>query len=279
MGRLGIRTAIRAAALLGIVGGILTLALFVFFARAAERYTAGETPQQFHRSLDSRLLDDYSGVFGIAHNSGDSLAATREALAHGADVIEIDVVSLNGELWAGHDSPLPLLGKRFFRGPRLANVWAEATSADFVKLDLKETSRGFLRLLISFLDNHRDHEVAVATGSADTLRILRAEAPHAIRILSVPRPETIDELKRDPELIRLIDGVTIRESALDDKRARWLEERRLLVVAWTVNDAERMNELVHLGVDGLTTDNLAIMELLGGQERGERGLTHRVSER
>jgi hypothetical protein len=30
-----------------------------------------------------------------------------------------------------------------------------------------------------------------------------------------------------------------------------------------------MNELVKLGVDGITTDNLAIIELLGGQERDE----------
>ena len=32
--------------------------------------------------------------------------------------------------------------------------------------------------------------------------------------------------------------------------------------AWTVNDGERLNQLVRLGVDGITTANLAILRAL-----------------
>jgi len=37
---------------------------------------------------------------------------------------------------------------------------------------------------------------------------------------------------------------------------------KLLILAWTVNDSQRLNELVRLGVDGITTANLAILQAL-----------------
>lgn len=266
---------IRAAAAIAIGLAALSLVALVFFAGEAERYTSGLPPTQFYRTLEADLLDDYGDVFGIAHNSGDSIAATREALEHGADVIEIDVVSFDGELWAGHDSPLPLVGRRFFRGPKLEAVWAEAATADVVKLDLKESSAGFLNLLVRFLETHREQDSLVATRDAPSLRVLRDRVPHAFRILSVPSARRLDALLRDDELLRLIDGITIRESVLDDGAARRLEGLGLLVVAWTVNDSQRLNDLVRLGVDALTTDNLAIMRLLGANARQEAPLVRR----
>ena len=35
-----------------------------------------------------------------------------------------------------------------------------------------------------------------------------------------------------------------------------------MVIAWTVNDLARVNLLVEMGVAGITTDNLAILELI-----------------
>jgi glycerophosphoryl diester phosphodiesterase len=70
--------------------------------------------------------------------------------------------------------------------------------------------------------------------------------------------------------------VSIRETLLDEETVDWLKEQELLILAWVVDDGFRMNELVEMGVDAITTDNLAIMELLGGGERGERELVHRT---
>jgi glycerophosphoryl diester phosphodiesterase len=36
-----------------------------------------------------------------------------------------------------------------------------------------------------------------------------------------------------------------------------------LILAWTVNDGQRLSQLVRLGVDGITTANLAILRALG----------------
>jgi glycerophosphoryl diester phosphodiesterase len=42
----------------------------------------------------------------------------------------------------------------------------------------------------------------------------------------------------------------------------WAHRHKLLILAWTVNDSQRLNELVRLGVDGITTANLAILQAL-----------------
>ena len=270
-----LRRALRIAAVVAIAFAIVALLTFIAFAREAERYTAGLAPEQFHRTLDRDLLADYAGVFGVAHNSGDSIEAAAEAIRHGADVIEIDVVSIGDELYAGHDSPLPLLGKRFFRGPKLIEVWDEARAADAVKLDLKESSKRYLALVFAFLRRHRAHDVVVASRDLASLRGLRERAPWAVRLLSVPNEQGLDALEHDDDLQQLIDGVTVRDSLVTADRAAWLQRRDLIVLAWTVNESERLNELVRAGVDAVTTDNLAIMELLGGQQRDEATLTRR----
>jgi hypothetical protein len=71
--------------------------------------------------------------------------------------------------------------------------------------------------------------------------------------------------------------VSIRQSLLNTDSASQLRDLELIIVAWTVNDLTRVNELVRLGVDGITTDNLAIMKLLGGQRKGERRLSEHRS--
>lgn len=59
---------------------------------------------------------------------------------YGADVVEADVILVNSTLYAGHDPPLPLIGRRFFRGPKLEEIWLEADAAEAIKLDLKEST-------------------------------------------------------------------------------------------------------------------------------------------
>jgi hypothetical protein len=43
-------------------------------------------------------------------------------------------------------------------------------------------------------------------------------------------------------------------------------------MAWTVNDVKRADKLIKLGASVITTDNLAIMEALGGPKRREENL-------
>jgi hypothetical protein len=261
--------------MLVIAASVGLLVVFVAFPDEAERFTAGTPPSQFYRELDPSLLQSYPKVFGVAHNAGDSLRATKRALARGADVIEIDVVLVNGRLYGGHERPLPVVGKRVFRGPRLDAVWKQARPAESIELDLKQSSAGFVRRLVAFLEEHRRPNTIVSSRSMSALRTFRDDAPWVVRLLSVPNERALEKLKRSPAMLADIDGVSIRQSVLDEDAARWLKEQRLLILAWVVNDAPRLNELVRLGIDAAVSDNLAMIELLGGRGRAEAALTTR----
>lgn len=265
---------------------VVTLApLLVWFVwtthltQRVELWLHGEQPIQFYLTLDGDLLDDYTRVFGVAHNAGDRLATTREALAHGVDVIEIDVISVGDNLHAAHDLPPWFVYEGLYQGPRLSSSWVAASEAGAIALDLKESTPFFIELIIDFLDRRAERQVIVMTPDRPTLEALRERTPHAYRFLSVGTQAQLDGLYENPELVALLDGVSIRESLITEESAVWLHERGLMTLAWTVNDIGRMNELVKLGVSGITTDNLAIMELLGGQVRDEALLARATSRR
>jgi hypothetical protein len=188
-------------------------------------------------------------------------------------VIEVDVVSLGGRLYAAHDSPPIWIGDNVFRGPLLQRIWIASAGAEAIKLDLKESSPAFLNLLLEFLEDRRGQRmVMIASGNFDLLRTVAEREPGVLRIYSPGTDAQLRRLEEDPGVLEVIHGVSLRHGLIDEERAAWLQEHRLLTIAWTVNDLERVNELVLLGVDAITTDNLAIMRVLGNQERNDLGL-------
>jgi hypothetical protein len=255
---------------------VVALGFLVFFPTTAAEYTSGLRPSLFYAELPSDLIADdldYASVIGIAHNSGDSVQATLAALAGGADAIEMDVVSLNGRLYSSHGSPLPLIGPAAFRGPSVEEIWAAAAQTDLVQFDLKESSTEFLELVKDFIVTHQEeHQIVVSSDDPDSLRYLADRPPGVLLFRSVGDQQDLTSLQEDPELAALIDGVTIRNDLVDEETARWMTEHDLHMIVWTVNDLGRANELVDLGVDGITTDNLALLGLFGGQQRGEAPL-------
>lgn len=253
---------------------LLLLGVFAFNPNGTEEFTIGRRPGQFYQVFENeeRAFPDetYANIRGVAHNSGGSVEATLEALIFGADVIEVDVVEIDGVLFSAHTPPLPFLGPRLFRGPSLERVWTASYRADAMMLDLKDSSAGYVDLVARFLNSRPPgRDVIVGSRSPDVLHTLNKQAPGAILLLSVPSAEAFETFQADTALQGVIDGVTIRESILDVDMAYWLANHELLIYAWTVNDLERVNELIQLGVDGITTDNLAVLTLLGGQQPSE----------
>jgi hypothetical protein len=265
-----LRILIAVVASLVSAGSVVLLGVFAMNPDGMEEYTIGRRPSTFLRAfeLEDRIFPDqiYADVLGVAHNSGGRIEATLEALIFGADVIEVDVVAVDGVLYSAHKPPLPFIGPRFFRGPSLEQVWTASYRASAFKMDLKEDSPEYVELVAQFLNSRLpNREVIVASRSTIVLAALREKAPQTTLLLSVPDTEALDALQASSALQFLVDGVTIRESLLDSTNTLWLKDRGLMVIAWTVNDIERVNQLVYLGVDGITTDNLAILTLLGGQ--------------
>lgn len=271
-----IRTGIAVVAVLTLAGSLAMIGTFIFNPDGSEEFTVSRRPSLYYDVFDNdqRAYPEqiYEEVIGSAHNSGGRIEATIEAIIFGADVIEADVIAVNDELYAGHDPILPLVGDWFFRGPSLEQVWTASYRADGFKLDLKEDSPAFVALVVDFINSRPEgRDIIVASRSGSVLATIRERAPQAILLLSVPDEATFERLQGDEGLQQTIDGITVRESLVEFEMMDWLDERGIGAFAWTVNDIQRVNELVGLGVAGVTTDNLAILSLLGGQARNEPG--------
>jgi len=242
---------------------VITLAAVAAFDTQAARFTEGQAPAVFTARLDGRLTGDYTDVIGVAHNAGDDLHAATRAVAYGADAIEIDVRAVDGKLYASHDAPVPLLEDLVFHGPSLQDAWAVARLDEGVLLHLKQGSGRYLTELQSFLQARALRRTIVQTKDHATLRTLRRTAPAVQRLLLIFTAKELAALRADKRLQATIDGVSVRERLLSASAQAWLERRGLLTFAWVVNDEARMNQLVARGIDGIITDRLDIMRLLG----------------
>jgi len=275
-----LRTGVILGSIVVILVNVAALVILFTFDSESAGFITGGDPNQFYEELRIDLLDDYGLVFGIAHNAGNQINSTVKALAYGADIIEIDVVLVRGKLHAAHWSPFRFIGNRLFRGPTLAEVWEAAAQAEMVKLDLKDASPEMVNSLVEFLNDKRraNKDVVVVTKKPEILASLAQQKPEAIRLLSVPHEKDLLALLKDEDLLQVIDGVSVYHRLLTEDTVVLLREKGLIIFAYTVNDAERMNELVEHRVSGITTDNLAILDLLGAQQGGEatlRGQLHR----
>jgi glycerophosphoryl diester phosphodiesterase len=247
---------------------IVPLAVILLFAISS--YSASAAPAA---QATPATPADYAPLFGVGHNSGRSLAANAQALLHGADIVEIDVRSLSGQLVSSHFPILTVGEWSLFQGPTVEQVWAASANADAIQLDLKETSDAFVHLLIAFLQEHKgEHHVMVASPDIATLARLASTSRDVVPFLSVHNRATLAGLLADTPGCHMVRGVSIREELLDAGSISQLHAAGLLIFAWTVNDPSRADELVQMGVDGITTDDLVLLERLGGAQRGERRL-------
>ena len=250
------------------IAGVLVVALAAAVIVAwplVQRYTGAAPPAQFYEKaeLDPALAQQYTRVLGVAHNAGNNTGTLATALRYGADVIEIDVISARGQLVAGRDQPLPWLARQLFRGPTLAEAWDRAAAAGIVKLDLKQTDRAFLNDLVTFVaPRASSRQVMISSDNREALLYLHTRLPDVTLLFSVNGPDALHQLQSDPTLQQAIGGASVFQGLVDANLVTWAHRHKLLILAWTVNDSQRLNELVRLGVDGITTANLAILQAL-----------------
>ena len=82
------------------------------------------------------------------------------------------------------------------------------------------------------------------------------------RFLTLETERQLATLRDDSNLLDLIHGVSIEEELIDRRSVDWFDRKQLEMWAWTVDDPRRARELADLGVQGIATDNLALLELL-----------------
>jgi hypothetical protein len=252
-----------------VIAGVVLVALVAVAIVAwpyVQLYTGAAPPAQFYRKVqpEPALAQDYSRVFGVAHNAGNNLGTLATAERYGADVIEIDVISARGQLVAGRDQPWGWLARQLFRGPTLAEAWDRAEAAGAVKLDLKQSDRGFLNDLVAFVaPRAKSVRVMITSPDQAALLYLHSRLPDVTLLFTLAGPDAVHQLQSDPALQEAIGGVSAFQGLVDASLVTWIHRHHLLILAWTVNDGQRLNQLVRLGVDGITTANLAILRALG----------------
>lgn len=226
-------------------------------------YTGVAPPYQSDIAVSPPAGGRVRQVLGVAHNAGNSAATTTRALRQGADVIEIDVITARGTLVAGRTQRWPWLAEHLFRGQSLARAWEHSAAARVVQLDLQQDDQRLLDSLVRFLAERPHRPVMVSSRDPAAIEYLRPRLPASVRlVLSVPFPQAVQRVRTDTSLARAIGGISVFHGLVDRDLVNWAHARHLVVFAWTVNDDEQLDELLRLGVDGISTDNLAILRAL-----------------
>lgn len=232
---------------------------------------------------------EHPGPLAIAHRGGatdgteNSLAAFRRAVALGYRYLETDVhVTADGVLVALHDDRLDRTTDR--SGAIAALEWAEVAKARiggrepvprFADL-LEELSGARLvvdpkadaavePLITAVRDAGAQERVCIGSFEHHRLRAVRRALPHVCTSMS----------PREVRLLRaaawgLLPARAVPRSAQIVQVPEWHEDVHLVepdliglahrlglqVHVWTVNDRNRMEALLDLGVDGLITDEV-----------------------
>jgi glycerophosphoryl diester phosphodiesterase len=208
----------------------------------------------------------------VAHRTPRSRAACDALAAAGASIFEADIqVDDSDRIVVSHYLPMGSWGLQRDNwrvrwhtsaadDPTLDDVVALVPSGCRVSLDMKEKTDERRRRLIDALiaglpDRSR---FVVCGGRGPDLERLRGAGFRTWR--SAGRPDQLRELLAQGPLDD--DAVSVRHSLLSQDVVAQLHEQVPTVVAWTVNDPRRARRIRQFGVDGVTTDRIAVLRIL-----------------
>ena len=221
------------------------------------------------------------GHKGAAHiEPGNTLASFDAALAHGVDMIELDVLSEHHdgsvELLVAHDYQDMRSRPRVALRDALEHLAGERFAA--LEFDIDVKLPGYELRVLDALREVRLIERTLLSGMfPDSLALVRAAEPSLRLGWSVPRVRrdyTTDMLTAIPALAALTGyramlpyraRAALREGRVDAIMAHWRVVTPRLVQAvregggeiyvWTVDDAAHIARLTAIGVDGIITND------------------------
>jgi len=225
----------------------------------------------------------------IAHGFGNSRELVRVALENDIDVVEADVRLRGDALRLGHDQRLPLLPVLLDRRP-LSPPLPPKPSLSFgpwqVRLDIHALSleellamvAGRCRLLLDlkhprkasdvprFVENLvgllRQFQLAGETylcGDWPLLDEARRQGSESAVYYSVADRSRWQALVCRIEDGEKMAGVSLRSTLLDSQTAGFLRDNGVRVFSWPVDDRAEAARVLKLGVDGIISNDLAIL--------------------
>ena len=216
------------------------------------------------------LVPERSGPAIIAHGGGNTIGHAHEFLELGADYLEVDLWTHEGRFEARHERRLRwlpfLIEKWYMRRVPSARYGLEellqetASGGAGIFLDLKNGGAGAAAMLRRVLSaNAHPARVVASSQQWRVLRAIREMLPEVDAFYSIDVRAKLDLFLSIVDRDSRPRGVSCRHTLLSERLVRLLQDRGLLVVAWTVDDIERASELVSWGIDGLTTHKVAEM--------------------
>lgn len=206
----------------------------------------------------------------IAHQAGNTRRGLRAALAEGVDWLEIDVWWHYGRVVARHDPTLwrlPLTYNRWRLGvpplrPITLDELLDAVEGTPVRLllDLKGSSPRLPAELVAILTRRRALTRAALCGQEwAPLDAARTLAPSLPVFFSLGREAHLAGYVHRLDRGAAPPLVSASHRLLSPERVEALRRRGVVVIAWTVNDPARARALTAWGVDGITSDSLALL--------------------
>jgi len=240
-----------------------------------------------HRSHNSHSIHHSNSQSNTTTQTPEnSLAAIRHSLSIGADVIEIDVWQIEGELLVTHDRRLgrqlpgqgrlldqplqDLLKLKLSNGeaiPKLADILNLCLDHCQINIEIKgqNTVTTLISALKIFSSQHNislDH-VIVSSFDHCQLQLLQKQLPQVKRgVLLANKPLDLcaSICTLNPYSIHFHIGIVDRELVED------AHNQQLLVWVYTANHADEWQQLIDLGVDGIFTDTPGnLLKFLGNQ--------------
>ncbi len=245
-------------------------------------------PFRFRRARGARPLV-YGHRGAKAHVVENTMPSFERAIADGADGVELDVrTSSDGVVVVMHDPDLKRL-----TGGRDTRACARLLARELAEVELNDNGRAptlaevldwadARRVLVNVELKHDPHDKhALAAGVA---RLLRGRARVAQRVMfssfdpellarvavlvpDVARAFLVHEGQRlaktrvAPLIAKAVGAIALhpeRTLCTPDRVAMW-RRRELLLNIWTVNQGSEANDLARLGVDGIITDDPALI--------------------
>ncbi|WAS94231.1 glycerophosphodiester phosphodiesterase [Nannocystis punicea] len=231
---------------------------------------------------------------GAALRPEETLPAFEHALAVGADVLEFDVhASSDGVIVAMHDGTVdrttdgtgaikamtldelraldagyrftPDGGQTFpYRAtgiaiPTLEEIFKKFPDSYYL-IEIKQTDPPIVDGLLAALEEHGALErVVIASGDLETIEAVRAASPTVFTSLSTPEMLDLYLKVGSPDYVAPALFVHSPWDLSSAELVTFAHERGMKVHPWTVNEESRMVDLIGRGVDGIMTDDPALL--------------------
>lgn len=219
-------------------------------------------------AADHPLAPGHPRPLIIAHGGGNSPEAARQAIAARADLLEVDLWLHRGRFEARHERRLrflPLLIETWYlkRPPRTPFGLEEllhltAASSTALLLDLKDGHNRTAQALHHLLHHLPHHPPVLASSQSwPVLRALHHIRPTIDLLYSIDVRAKLDLFLAVSEREPLPRGISCRHALLTRPIVQELRRRGLAIIAWTVDNIERAEQLADWGVDGITTHRIA----------------------